>query len=183
MTSLKSGDTVNLLGPLGKPFDLAADFETALIVAGGLGIAPVMFLADRLAEKGGKTIILWGVRHSGELFGLEEWKKKGVKVLKATEDGSDGFHGRATDLLAAYLSESAPQQPVMGFACGPSPMLKAMQATARSTGFRWQASLEERMACGAGVCQGCAVRIGNEGFQMVCSDGPVFELGEIAFHD
>jgi dihydroorotate dehydrogenase electron transfer subunit len=183
MASLKTGDTVNLLGPLGKPFDLATGAETALIVAGGLGIAPVMFLTDRLAASAGKTVLLWGVRHSGELFGLDEWKKKGVRILTATEDGSAGFRGRATDLLAAFLSEERPGGPVTGFACGPAPMLENMQATARSSGFRWQASLEERMACGAGVCQGCAVRIRNEGYRMVCSDGPVFELGEIAFHD
>jgi dihydroorotate dehydrogenase electron transfer subunit len=183
MASLKSGDAVNLLGPLGNPFDLAAEIETALIVAGGLGIAPVMFLADRLARPVGKTVLLWGVRHSGELFGLEEWKKSGVRILTATEDGSAGFHGRVTDLLAGFLSDERPRSPVMGFACGPAPMLENMQAIARSSGFRWQASLEERMACGAGVCQGCAVRVRNKGYQMVCSDGPVFELGEIAFHD
>jgi dihydroorotate dehydrogenase electron transfer subunit len=106
-----------------------------------------------------------------------------VRILQATEDGSLGFHGKVTDLLASFLSDEPPRGPVMGFACCPSPMLEAMQVTARSSGFRWQASLEERMACGAGVCQGCAVRVGNRGYQMVCSDGPVFELGEIAFHD
>ena len=183
MREFQSGDVVNLLGPLGKPFDLAGDFRTAVIVAGGLGIAPVFFLADRLAAAGKKTVLIWGVRHSGELVGLDELKKCGIDVRTATEDGSAGFRGRVTDLLAASLGDLRPLSALSGFACGPTPMLIAVQEAVQGTGFRWQASLEDRMACGVGVCQGCAVRIRNRGFQMVCSDGPVFDLGEIDFHD
>jgi dihydroorotate dehydrogenase electron transfer subunit len=183
MQAFKTGDTINLIGPLGKPFDLTGAFHTAVIIAGGLGIAPVFFLADRLVDAGKKTILLWGVRRSGELYGLDELKKRGVDVRTATEDGSAGFRGCVTDLLKAFLSATVPLASPMGFACGPTPMLSTLKEIVRGTGFRWQASLEERMACGAGVCQGCAVRIQNQGYQMVCSDGPVFELEEIAFHD
>ena len=180
MQAFKTGDFMNLLGPLGKPFDLGGGFGTAVIAAGGLGIAPVFFLADRLADAGIKTVLFWGVRNSGDLVGLDELSALGVEIHTATEDGSAGFRGRVTELLKEHLPASVPDP--SGFTCGPMPMLKSMQALVPKTGFRWQASLEEKMACGAGVCQGCAVRIRSGGYQMVCADGPVFDLMELDFN-
>jgi dihydroorotate dehydrogenase electron transfer subunit len=182
MQAFKTGDVVNLLGPLGTPFDIEGGFGTAVVAAGGLGIAPVFFLADRLAGAGIKTVLFWGVRHSGELVGADELTALGVEIHTATEDGSAGFRGRVTELLKENLSRAAAAPDPRGFACGPMPMLKTMQALVPKTGFRWQASLEEKMACGAGVCQGCAVRMRSGGYRMVCADGPVFDLMELEFN-
>jgi dihydroorotate dehydrogenase electron transfer subunit len=182
MRTFTSGGTVRLIGPLGNPFDLTGHFDTAVIVSGGLGIAPVHFLADRLAEAGKKIVLLWGVRHSADLFGLEELKRKGVEILSATEDGSAGFHGRATDLLDSILIKISSFKNPRGFACGPMPMFKSMQEIVAKAGFAWQVSLEEKMACGVGVCQGCVVRIRKGEYRTVCADGPVFDLMELDFH-
>jgi dihydroorotate dehydrogenase electron transfer subunit len=182
MQSLESGDRISLLGPLGNPFHLEGSFETAVIAAGGLGVAPAFFLIDELIKSGKRNLLFWGVRRSEEFFRLDELKRQGVEILLATEDGSAGFHGRVTDLVEDYFSGPPTLKDPRGFGCGPMPMLHTLQNTVRRTGFDWQASLEERMACGSGVCQGCAVRVRSGGFRMVCSDGPVFDLMELDFH-
>ena len=181
LSQLRPKDRIDVTGPHGRPFEWDGHFSTALIVAGGLGIAPVFFLADRLFKKGKRIVILWGVRHSGELFGFETLRKTRARIHLATEDGSEGFRGKATDLLEASLPEIRPSGSVRGFACGPMPMLKAIQKITADSGFSWQASLEERMACGIGVCQGCVIRIRKKGYRTVCADGPVFDLGELEF--
>jgi dihydroorotate dehydrogenase electron transfer subunit len=183
MRVFKAGDSLNLLGPLGKPFDLERRFRTAVVAAGGLGIAPVFFLADRLARAGVKTVLYWGARNAGELVGIGELSALGVEINAATEDGSAGFRGRVTDLMKERLGRIASERDCAGFACGPVPMLKAVQAIVPKTGFGWQASLEERMACGVGVCQGCAVKLRNGGYRTACADGPVFDIMEIEFDD
>jgi dihydroorotate dehydrogenase electron transfer subunit len=178
------GDTLDLLGPLGKPFDPEGDFTTAVIVAGGLGAAPVPFLLDALARNGKKAVVLWGVREKAELYCLDALRPRRAgktRVHIATEDGSDGFRGRVTELFGRLAAEFIPGSGFLGFACGPMPMLKALQPLAGSSGFPWQASLEERMACGLGVCQGCVVRTKNRKYRTVCADGPVFDLAELDF--
>jgi dihydroorotate dehydrogenase electron transfer subunit len=181
MAALKSGDKVDLLGPLGNPFKLEGSFDTAVIVAGGLGIAPVHFLVDRLALTGKTTVLLWGARQSGDLFDLDALKSKGLDLRTATEDGSAGFRGLATDLLKNFLQSNPRMKNSMGFTCGPAPMIRSVQQTAAKTGFAWQVSLEEKMACGAGACQGCVVRMRSGEYRTVCSDGPVFDLMELDF--
>jgi len=182
MKSFRAGDKACLLGPLGNPFKLSVKFDTAIIVAGGLGIAPVPFLLDRLAETGKKSVLLWGVRRSDELFGIDQLKQTVAEILPASEDGGTGFHGRVTDLLKDYLRKNSSFKNAAGFACGPMPMLRVLQGMVRGTGFGWQASIEEKMACGVGACQGCVVRIQGGGYQTVCADGPVFDLAELDFN-
>jgi dihydroorotate dehydrogenase electron transfer subunit len=174
-----NGETLDVLGPLGRGFDLGGTFRTALIVAGGLGIAPVLLLIDRLIKRGKRVLLLWGVRKAAEITVLETLPKRGVRIHLATEDGSEGFRGRVTDLLGKFLPESGSLASPRGFACGPMPMLRTLQPVALNTGFGWQASLEERMACGVGVCQGCMVRLRGLGYKTVCADGPVFNLMEL----
>jgi dihydroorotate dehydrogenase electron transfer subunit len=181
MARRTAGDTFDLLGPLGRPFDLEGGYTTAVIAAGGLGAAPVPFLLDALRRNGRKAVVLWGVRSKAELYCLDALRGRNTSVHIATEDGSEGFRGRVTDLFGRLAGEYAPGSGFRGFACGPMPMLKALQPLAGAAGFPWQASLEERMACGVGVCQGCVVRMRNRQYKTVCADGPVFDLGELDF--
>jgi len=181
---MRPGDPLDVMGPLGRGFDLSGNFSRALIVAGGMGGAPVFFLIDALLSLGKQVTLLWGVGDGREIFGTDEYVRKGVDVRVATEDGSLGHRGYVTELLDVFLKTHAQDQSFRGFVCGPECMLLPVQRFARKTVFSWQASLEERMACGVGVCQGCGVRIRNQAeYRMVCKDGPVFDLKEILFHD
>jgi dihydroorotate dehydrogenase electron transfer subunit len=183
LSRLAAGTGVDLLGPLGNGFDLEGGFKTAVVAAGGLGIAPAFFLADRLAAAKKRIVLVWGARTRSEFFGLDTLPRRGLRIHLATEDGSEGYRGRVTGLLENLLPDAGAGGSVRGFACGPTPMLRSLAPAALASGFAWQASLEERMACGVGVCQGCVVRVREGGYRTVCADGPVFDLGGIEFDD
>lgn len=180
LSQLHTGDTLDVLGPLGKPFDLHGSFSGALIVAGGLGIAPVHFLIDRLLALDKKIILVWGVKTEKEFFELDLLSRLDISLYLSTEDGSEGFHGRVTDWVEKHFQDFS-WDGFQGFCCGPMSMLKNLQSLVRKSFFPWQVSMEERMACGLGVCQGCGIRIRKKGFQMVCTDGPVFDFFEVEF--
>jgi len=180
MKSTQPDCKFDVLGPLGKSFELQGDFSHAFIVAGGMGIAPIFFLIDSLLEKRKSITLLWGARGEAEFFQMDELKDTGVQIHLATDDGSMGYPGLVTELLKDQLEKT--QDGWQGFACGPWRMLKEIQCCVKDTDFTWQVSMEEHMACGVGVCQGCAVLTSN-GYKMVCSDGPIFNLKDIQFHD
>jgi dihydroorotate dehydrogenase electron transfer subunit len=102
-------------------------------------------------------------------------------VEVATEDGSMGLHGLVTDLLNQFLARPPADGRLEGFACGPRGMLQVVQELANTTSFAWQASFEERMACGMGVCMGCVIQAKGGGYRITCSNGPVFDLKEMVF--
>ncbi|NQT25336.1 dihydroorotate dehydrogenase electron transfer subunit [candidate division KSB1 bacterium] len=181
MSGLKSGELLNVMGPLGNGFDLETPFDHAVIVAGGMGGAPVFFLIDTLLDMGKQVTLIWGVGDGKEIFGIETFKARGVDVQIATEDGTVGKKGLVTDLLIPFLAKEKNNSTLCGFVCGPECMLSSVQKLAGKTSFPWQASLEERMACGIGVCRGCGVQLRNADMKMVCDDGPVFNLKEIYF--
>ncbi|MBN1893600.1 dihydroorotate dehydrogenase electron transfer subunit [bacterium] len=181
LRSLGNGASVNLMGPLGNGFRLDQSRSRALVMAGGLGSAPAFFLIDRLLEYGRPVIFMWGTRSAEEIFGLDRFRVAGVEIHLATDDGSLGRAGTVTGLLEAFLRESKSLKNLEGFVCGPEPMLAAVQALVAGKPLRVQACLEERMACGTGVCQGCAVRMQSGLYRMVCSDGPVFPIEEVDF--
>jgi len=181
LSRLHDGDPLDVLGPLGQPFDLKGPFSGAFIVAGGLGIAPVRFLVERLLTLNKKILLVWGVKTEKEFFELDVLSSLDISLYLATEDGSEGFHGRVTDWVEKHLKDFH-WDGFQGFGCGPMLMLKNLQSIVKDVHFPWQVSLEERMACGLGVCQGCGIRIREKGFQMVCTDGPVFNLLEVEFH-
>ncbi len=168
------GDRVRLVGPLGRGFPLPGAGERALLVGGGTGIASLFDLA---AHAGKAARVLLGARSAEDLMGQEDFRPLGVELEIATEHGSAGRRGLVTDLLEAALG--GPNDRV--YACGPTAMMRRAAEIARGRGAACVVSLENRMACGFGVCLGCAVPRAAEGFHLVCRDGPVFDAGDLAW--
>jgi dihydroorotate dehydrogenase electron transfer subunit len=197
----KPGDSVSIIGPIGEPFTLHPERPRPLLIGGGVGIPPMVFLADRLRnEPPGryKSVVLMGseipfpfrprpsaIVVAGIPTGaiacmplLEEW---GIASRLATRAGFPGcYEGFVTELAEEWLRTLDPPQlaEVELFACGPTPMLAAAAAVARRYGVPCQASLEEFMACAVGGCAGCTVLVRTpegEAMKRVCVDGPVFD--------
>ena len=181
----KPGESLDVLGPLGNGFDIVSA-KTAIIVAGGIGVAPLLALAEEWGKwQGtrvkGKLIVLIGARKKEHILCEKEFKKIGANVLIATENDSRGRKGFVTDLLEDVLAPCPLPLATMIYACGPSGMLRAVARIAKANRIPCQISLEERMACGVGVCLGCPVKVTGGGYKMVCKDGPVFDAKEIAW--
>ncbi len=171
------GQRVGLLGPLGRAFPDPAPGERALLVAGGTGIASVFELAARLHGRSAASVLL-GARSAGDLMGRADFGALGVPLRVATEDGSEGHRGLVTELLEADLREGGRARV---YACGPTPMMRRAAEVAAAAGSACVASLENAMACGFGVCLGCAAPLAGGGFALVCREGPVFEAERIAW--
>jgi dihydroorotate dehydrogenase electron transfer subunit len=167
----KPGDEITVFGPLGRGYDLKRDTHNVLLVAGGLGVAAVIALADQAVASGRAVTLLQGARRADLLF-PHHLLPTDVEAISATDDGSAGHHGLVTDLLPKYLPWAD-----QVFACGPNLMFAAMAKVVREARSRKpvQALLEERMGCGTGVCYGCAV-FTRKGVRLVCKDGPRFDL-------
>jgi dihydroorotate dehydrogenase electron transfer subunit len=177
LSTLKQGDSISAIGPLGNSFPLPAQGEEALLVAGGMGIAPLYFLAQALQrDPGHTTTVLLGFSSSREVVCSDELKDLGVHLSLATEDGSQGRKGLVTDLLDQHLSHGLAAKPII-YACGPPPMLKKVAQQAAMSHLRCSVCLEGHMACGLGICLGCAVKASHNMatvYHYVCQDGPVF---------
>jgi len=182
MTELRAGDKVDLLGPLGNGFPLDTAGAFPVIVAGGYGIAPLCFLARRLAAPG---LALVGGASADDILCLDEFGEAGWQVRVATEDGSRGEKGLVTAVLDSWLQEQAGKEDPVCFACGPDAMLKAVGDRAMAGGWKAWLSLEKRMGCGVGVCLACVQKVrgedGTETWARVCRDGPVFESREVVW--
>ncbi|MEK6759883.1 MAG: dihydroorotate dehydrogenase electron transfer subunit [Deltaproteobacteria bacterium] len=170
------GESVDLLGPLGNGFTLPAKGHRAVLVAGGMGIVPLYMLAKKVK----KSVLLFGARSAKEASVADDFKGLGINIKIATNDGSVGKKGLVTDLLQ---DEIRPGDII--YACGPVGMLKKIATIAAHAGVSCQVSLERSMACGIGVCLGCAVKASshkeasNRNYRMVCSEGPVFDSEDI----
>jgi dihydroorotate dehydrogenase electron transfer subunit len=177
LSTLKQGDSISAIGPLGNSFPPPAQGEEAVLVAGGMGIAPLYFLAQVLQSKQGSTAtVLLGFSTSEEVVCSDELKNLGVRLSLATEDGSQGSKGLVTDLLDQHLRHGMTAKPII-YACGPTPMLKKVAQQAATFHLRCSVSLEGYMACGLGICLGCAVKASHNPqkvYHYVCQDGPVF---------
>ena len=175
LSEKRPGDLIRVLGPLGKGFEFPGKTVQPIMVAGGMGIAPLIFLSLALARK--DQHFLAGYGGSAEVIPLDQLGIVGLSPAIATEDGSQGYHGRVTDLLESVLS-NAKKIPSAIFTCGPLPMLQAVQRIALGKNIPCQVSIESTMACGVGACQGCAVRRAprfDGAYAHVCQDGPVFD--------
>jgi dihydroorotate dehydrogenase electron transfer subunit len=177
LAEARPGQRVRLVGPLGTPFPLPDAGRGALLVGGGTGIASLLELARGARERGPVAVLL-GARTEGDLMGRSDFEALGVPVDVTTEDGSAGRRGLVTERLADALGEPRSRDAVV-YACGPTPMMRHAAEIARASGRRCVVSLENHMACGFGVCLGCAVPRAAGGFALVCRDGPVLEAGAV----
>jgi len=175
LANVRMGDRLEVLGPLGHGFDIAGK-GPAVIAGGGIGVAPLGFLARKLAGAGREVSCFLGFRSRHEAVAAELFRGLNSEIM--TEDGSLGTPGLATQSLNAHLKSIPAGSSPEIFACGPSPMLKSIAAIAEANGARAQVSVDSHMACGVGACQGCVVKAAG-GFRKACSDGPVFETGAI----
>ncbi len=169
----RPGQTLPVLGPLGRGFRLPPGTQRAILVGGGMGIAPLLFLARTLRQP--PAVFLCGYAAASRV--IPGWLfDPGRRPRVVTEDGSAGSAGLVTDHLAAEMAAYRPGRAEI-YACGPRAMLREVIRLAEKAGLPCQVSLEAVMACGVGACQGCVVRAGTgtgPAFYRVCRDGPVF---------
>ncbi len=168
LATLKVGDQLNIVYPLGHGFSVDAAGDKPLLVGGGAGIAPLLHLAKVLASKGVKPTVLLGGRTAALIPVCDEFNPYAT-VLVATDDGSKGHHGIVTTHPAFSQNYS------MIYTCGPTPMMKAVARSAAERSLRCEVSLENMMACGVGACL-CCVTDTDQGHRCVCKDGPVFDI-------
>jgi dihydroorotate dehydrogenase electron transfer subunit len=178
LASLRPGAIVQVLGPLGRPFPEPEPGRHDLLVGGGSGIPPLHLQARRAvrAELGETVEVIYGGRTAEHLVLLPRLRSLGVSVVACTDDGSVGERGLVTDVLAPRLGGN-PRQRVL--ACGPRAMLRAVQALCRERGVVAYLSLETEMACGLGICRGCAVPKPAGGYLCTCVEGPVVSADEV----
>lgn len=179
LSQRKACDEVDILGPLGSGFIIEPNTKNILLVAGGIGLAPLVFLADTAVKQEVKATLLMGATSSVNLLDLliNGVLPFSIKVIKATDDGSEGFKGLVTSLIASQV-EPADQV----FACGPLAMYKTMSKITELKIKPVQVSLEVKMACGLGICYACTIKT-SMGMRQVCRDGPVFDLKDILWGD
>ncbi len=170
LSQRQAGDRVGLFGPLGKGFSVYPALHNVLLVAGGMGIAPLYFLAKEALSQGYGVTLLYGTANNQRYPVSSD-----IRLISATEDGSVGYHGLVTELLPDYI-DWADQV----FACGPMMMYHHMnrQRNRLLKSKPVQVSLEVRMGCGRGVCYGCTIKT-KDGLKKVCEHGPVFDLNDI----
>ena len=172
LASLKVGDKVNTLMPLGNGFTMPTEAGGRyLLVGGGVGSAPLYYLAEQLKKNGNDFVILIGARSEKDLYRRDAYEALG-RVEYTTEDGSLGEKGYVTN--HSVLAEKFDRI----YTCGPKPMMLAVAKYARENGIACEVSLENKMACGLGACL-CCVEDTKEGHKCVCTDGPVFSIDEL----
>jgi dihydroorotate dehydrogenase electron transfer subunit len=177
------GDVIDCLGPLGNAFDLVDPPAEAWLVAGGVGLAPFATMVEALRLKRTPTTLFYGARSSQELFYLEWFEQRGVRLMLSTEDGSRGDRGRVTTPLEREL-QRARDADITIAACGPEPMLAAVAALGAKYGRRSEVSVERVMGCGMGGCYSCVIPVhagGTQHYVRSCLSGPVFDGAEIVW--
>jgi len=181
----RSGETLDVVGPLGKGFELPKSPGRPLVlIGGGIAVAPLYFLARRIAETIGCecAAFLIGARTESMLLYVEEFARLGSDVRTATDDGSAGYRGFVTGLLEQYIHAMDRANPPLVYACGPMQMLKAVARITKEHGLKCQVSTEAKMACGVGACMSCVIKVRDgDSWKYVrcCKEGPVFDADDI----
>ncbi len=178
LSSYVKGDVLSIAAPLGRGFFQDPSRRLKLLVSGGAGRPPIEFLAEDLIDKGVSIEWFHGERTADD---HSPTRLEGVSFHAASDAGGEGmFRGTSVDAFVKWWEENNPDPlGVEMFACGPVSMLKAVADFALSNGIRLEVSLENRMACGRGVCLGCVVPAANGGWLRVCNEGPVFDIAEV----
>jgi dihydroorotate dehydrogenase electron transfer subunit len=184
LSKLRAGDEVSVLGPLGNHFELPRAGAMGILVGGGVGIPPMLYLGEKVA---GRAIAFCGAT-SFDLLPLtvvgervEEFARHGIPAVVTTDDGSYGVRGFVTQALERYLDENAVRDVVI-YTCGPEAMMKRVAAIALSRGLACQVAAERAMACGMGTCQSCCIKVRDDGgwrYKLTCTDGPVFAAADL----
>ncbi|MFZ5640736.1 MAG: dihydroorotate dehydrogenase electron transfer subunit [Bacillota bacterium] len=193
MSEMPVGGAVDIMGPLGKGFDIPDKISKVLVVGGGIGVAPLLSLLQALRHYNIDTTVLLGAATGDYLLGVRQIEALGLKAEAATDDGTYGYKGFVTDLVSRQLTG---QKPDYFYACGPNPMLSKLTKMMTGAGIPGQVSLEERMGCGVGACLACVCKVKVAGapqqgsgaapqfdYKKVCADGPVFAASEVIFDE
>ena len=171
------GDKIDILGPLGHGFTIDKKYKASAVIGGGIGIFPLLKLSRELYN----PLVVLGFRSLDRVMMEEEFRAVSAETLVATDDGSYGYNGYAIELLKKQLSE---RECDVIYSCGPTPLLKAVQALAAEKNIDCQLSLEQRMGCGIGACLVCTCKTTHKGMDenmRVCKNGPVFDAREVIF--
>jgi dihydroorotate dehydrogenase electron transfer subunit len=176
LSHCQKGDKLDLIGPLGNGFSIEKTSRNLLLIGGGIGISPMVFLADKASRQGKQVSLILGARTKDQLY-KQTLSKSKMETIFLTDDGSDGIKGKVSDCpsLPAYINQAD-----QVFACGPLPMYCALSDLINQNSIQknMQISLETRMGCGFGICYGCSIKTKN-GMKTVCHDGPVFNMKDI----
>jgi dihydroorotate dehydrogenase electron transfer subunit len=177
----KEGESLSVFGPLGRGFRIDPE-RPACLIGGGMGIAPLLFLAKRICQLKKNTdsdMILLGGRTREEIEPLvDDFQFLNIGLMYATDDGSFGLHGLVTDVMKTLsLAEDC-----IVYSCGPEPMMKAVAAQCHDLNIQCQVSVESVMACGMGACLGCTMKAKDDRYVHVCSDGPVFNAEDLGWN-
>jgi len=190
----KRDDVLDIIGPLGKGFRTGKSKGAIILIAGGLGIAPIFALADSLVKKkktnpptpegrGRNVLLFYGARTKGEVLCTDELASIGIDPVVSTDDGSLGKKGTIVNVLEKHFAyKSSNVTDLLLYACGPEPMLHALSRLAKKHSLRGYVALEEKMACGLGTCLGCVVKT-IKGYKRVCKEGPVFPIEDIVWEN
>jgi dihydroorotate dehydrogenase electron transfer subunit len=206
MGSLKPGDEVNLLGPLGNSFPPPPDGKVAILVGGGVGIPPMIYFASRLVKQkavafaGSLTRDLLPLTVTADapdarpdevapLYNITEFSQYGVPAVICTDDGSFGFRGFVTQALEIYLDRyfAADPSKAIVYTCGPEAMMRRVADIALARRVQCYVSVERAMACGMGTCQSCVIRVSNPSaerkwsYKLACTDGPIFDASALVW--
>jgi dihydroorotate dehydrogenase electron transfer subunit len=176
LSNKQVGDTIDLIAPLGNSFTVTDGCKSIIAIAGGVGLGPILFAANEAKSRGLNVTFVTGFR-SSELIPDRELFTS-IDANFCTDDGSEGFKGNVVEFLSNQDSSMFDDSVI--WACGPTPMLKAIHNFAKERGVEAQVSMEEMMACGIGACMGCVIETTDErGMARVCKDGPIFESGVV----
>lgn len=180
LAGLSAHDTIDVVGPLGRPFPLPQRKVNCLLVGGGYGTAPLFYLAEQLLAQQLRVDMIVGAASTDRLMGMIEAKRLSASVAFTTDDGSYGTQGRVTDVLEEMITNAGVG---VVYACGPNPMLRAVSEACADLNVPVQVAVEEHMACGIGVCFTCVIpvrdREGTVTMRRSCIDGPVFNGARI----
>jgi dihydroorotate dehydrogenase electron transfer subunit len=179
LSERKPGNSLDILGPLGKGFPLPKKESQVILVAGGLGVAPIFAIAENIKNK--NPLLFYGTKTKKTVFLVDEFRSLDIEPVVSTDDGSFGIKGNIVKVLKKYLTRNPlPVTRYLMYACGPEIMLEALSKLAAEYNIKGYIAMEQNMACGIGTCLGCVVKT-KKGHKRVCKEGPVFPIEEIVW--